>query len=409
MMALPLPKILYDVQPGGRIVTAMGGINSLNNAMLNTKMQSLKNKYYPQDIQSQIGYRNALTQGQNINNQYLPRKLALANALAELHNQFYAPNMQSEIDNRNAMTQKSNTMTPLQAEQLRLQNEFYPEVTKAGIESQKAMAKYRNSGGFAMSAPQKELKGFENQLSLDHPEWTPEQLNDASNAYLSGNDTFSDGTPLPPLQGKADDYLKLIAKRTTTAPLITAGIKAKQAEAELSVLSKYADEGLEPYGTTYFDMSPQQIFDSFKGDKTSQIKLGRFIASQALQYEASQNRIRLANGQPGVTATEGLMKASGQLINAKFPRLSGVARQEATRFLDEALRKGLEARNSVDISIGGLRNKTKAKPTKSIEKNYNMADLDIPEGYVGLYKGNRQIFIPPDKVDEALAEGFTYE
>jgi hypothetical protein len=105
-MGLPLPKVVADVGPGGGLVTAMNGMNALAHNML-------KRKYYAPDIESQINNRNALTEGQNITNQYLPDKLRLANAMAELHNQYYAPNIQSEINNRNALTEQYNQKNKL--------------------------------------------------------------------------------------------------------------------------------------------------------------------------------------------------------------------------------------------------------------------------------------------------------
>ncbi len=398
-MALPLPRVIPDVGPGGGLVTAMGGMNALAHNML-------KRKYYAPDIQSQINNRNALTEGQNIQNQYMPDKLSLANAMAQLQNQYYAPNMESAINNRNAMTNRNTIMTPLEAERLKMQNQYYPQVTEANIAGQRALSNLRNAGGSGMGVGQKELKGFENQLSQDHPEWTPEEINQAANAYISGENTLEDGTQLPPIGGKASSFLNQIAKRGTTAPLITSGVKANQAEAELEVLNDYANKGLKPYGTTYFNKSPEQVLDTFKSDPESQKRLGKFIASQALQFEIAQNRIKLANGQPGVTSTQELMNLSKQTLKAKYPRLSGEAREEATRYMDEALRKGLKARQSVST---GAHNLSGNKEQKSPAKQYDPSELNVPEGYISLYKGSRQIFVPQDKVDAALAKGFNYE
>lgn len=398
-MPLPLPKVLYDVGPGGGIVTSMGGGNALAHNML-------KKKYYAPEMESLINNRNALTQGQKIENEYMPNKLRLANAFSELHNQYYGPNIESEINNRNSLTNKYNTMTPLEAERMKLQNQYYPQVTEANIAGQKALAGLRNSGGAGMGVGQKELRGFESQLSQDHPEWSPEEINQAANAYLTGDESMPDGTPLPPLGGKATSFVNQIAKRGTTAPLITSGVKANQAEAELKVLSKYANEGLKPYGTTFFDKSPEQVLDTFKSDPTSQKRLGRFIASQALQFEIAQNRIKLANGQPGVTSTQELMNLSRQTVNAKYPRLSAAAREEATRFMDEALSKGLKARQSVDTGAAALRGQ---KDKKDTNRKYERHELDVPEGYISLYKGDKQYFFPPDLVEKKLSQGFTYE
>jgi hypothetical protein len=324
----------------------------LQNALLK---QRLENQYYGPSMESDINNKNAMTKGQNIQNEYMPEKMKLANQYQGLQNQFYAPNMQSEINNRNALTNKYNTMTPLEAQELKIKNQFAPQREQSNIEAQKAMANYRNNGGPGMGVGQKQIAGFQQQLKTEHPDWTPQQVNQAASAYLVGDNQLQDGTQLPPLSGIGQSYADQITKQGTTAPILTSNIKANQAEAELQVLNDYAQKGLEPYGDTYLNMSPQQIKDSFKKDDASQQRLGKFVASQALQYEAAQNRIKLANGQPGVTSTEELMRISGQMVNTKFPELSYKARKEAARYLDEALREGLKARQSVKIGAASTR------------------------------------------------------
>lgn len=115
-MAIPSVELLSN-RSGGAVAAAMQALNALD-------LNRQKAKYYGPDIESQINNRNALTQGQNIQNQYMPDKLRLANALAELHNQYYGPNMQSTIANRNALT-----------ESRKLQNQYLPEKLKRELEA----------------------------------------------------------------------------------------------------------------------------------------------------------------------------------------------------------------------------------------------------------------------------------
>lgn len=353
-MALNIPNT--SAPPGGFYEGAKSA-NALSRQMM-------ENQTYMPDMQSQIGYRNALMQGQNIQNQYMPDKLKLANAYQQLQNQFYSPNIQSEIANRNALTNQYNTMTPLKAQQLALENQFYPELTRSQINSQKAMANWRNMGGGGnMSTGSRDDLIYHQKIAQDNPHLTtPEDIRLAANIVAEGGDKMPNGTPINVSQDTRDAYDR--AKRsTTTAAVITQGVKANQAEAELKVLDEYAQKGLEPYGDTIFNKSPQQIVDSFKNDDESQQRLGKLIGSQALQFEAAQNRIRLANGQPGVTSTEELMKRSGQMINTNFPMLTYKARKEAARYLDEALKEGLKARRSVGIGASSLQNKKPGKAT----------------------------------------------
>lgn len=63
-MALPLPRVIPDVGPGGGIVTAMGGINSLANDMTLRKINEIKAKYAPLTTQaeaaSKLAYANLM-------------------------------------------------------------------------------------------------------------------------------------------------------------------------------------------------------------------------------------------------------------------------------------------------------------------------------------------------------------
>ncbi len=63
-MALPLPRTVADVGPGGGLVTSMRGINSLNNDMLLSKINKIKADYAPLTTQaeaaSKLAYANLM-------------------------------------------------------------------------------------------------------------------------------------------------------------------------------------------------------------------------------------------------------------------------------------------------------------------------------------------------------------
>ncbi len=63
-MALPLPRVIPDVGPGGGLVTAMGGMNALANALHQTKYNKVKADWAPTTIPaqaySQLAYANAV-------------------------------------------------------------------------------------------------------------------------------------------------------------------------------------------------------------------------------------------------------------------------------------------------------------------------------------------------------------
>jgi len=374
MSWLPTPKM---PGPGGSLVEAINAISEM-------QKQHQVQKYYGPNIQSEMGYRNALTQGQNIENEYMPEKLRQANAFAGLQNQYYGPKAQAEINYSNALTNKYNTMVPLEAKELELKNTYYPDVTKSNIGLNNSLVKLREEGGSGLGVGGKEELNFQKFVHKDNPHLTPEQVYEASNVVRQGGNQLSDGTKLNPMSAATQSSLDRVTKAGTTAPILTGNIKAKQAEAELAVLNKYAQEALKPYGTTYGGKSPQQILDSFKSDEKSQIQLGRFIAAQALNYETAQNRIKLANGQPGVTATEELMRISGQQIEGNFPKLSQTARQEAARYLDEALAKGLEARQAVPIGASTTQqaNKKESNNKKEPDDLSLMSDNALEKLYL---------------------------
>lgn len=64
MMALPLPRVVADVGPGGGIVTSMGGINSLANNMILRQINQIKKQYAPttaySEAASKLAYANLM-------------------------------------------------------------------------------------------------------------------------------------------------------------------------------------------------------------------------------------------------------------------------------------------------------------------------------------------------------------
>jgi hypothetical protein len=81
-MALPLPRVVADVGPGGPLVTAMGGINSLHNDMILRKINEIKAQYAPVTAQaeaaSKLAYANLMGP------QFLAKIMGNDSALANL-------------------------------------------------------------------------------------------------------------------------------------------------------------------------------------------------------------------------------------------------------------------------------------------------------------------------------------
>lgn len=81
-MALPLPRVVPDVGPGGGLVTAMGGINKLSNDMILRKINEIKKQYAPTTMQaeaaSKLAYANLMGP------QFLAKLLQNPGALANM-------------------------------------------------------------------------------------------------------------------------------------------------------------------------------------------------------------------------------------------------------------------------------------------------------------------------------------
>lgn len=81
-MELPLPKVVADVGPGGPLVTAMGGMNSLANDMILRKINQIKKQYAPLTAQaeaaSKLAYANLMGP------QFLAKIMQNSGALANL-------------------------------------------------------------------------------------------------------------------------------------------------------------------------------------------------------------------------------------------------------------------------------------------------------------------------------------
>ena len=81
-MALPLPRVVSDVGPGGPLVTAMGGINSLANENVLRQINQIKKQYLPTTLgaeaASKLAYANLMGP------QFLAKLLANEGAVANM-------------------------------------------------------------------------------------------------------------------------------------------------------------------------------------------------------------------------------------------------------------------------------------------------------------------------------------
>lgn len=372
---MPLGNVVgpYD-QPGG--MYAVG--NALESGALKNAAQATSNQFQGPILQNQLTAGKLANQKSEAQLPYVGPQAAadlsqvqLANAKAKAILPYAAPEAQAALSaqilsNQHQQFVNQNPLVSLGgvAGNIGVQNYLQNQGNTAGaaqidaynkaqIAAQQSLANYRNmGGGYGMGTDAKNLLQLQKQIMVDHPELDQNQANQWASAYLAGNTQLADGTPVPPASGLAQAYINKALKNQTTAGLLTKNIQAKQAEAEIQVMNKYANEGTQLAGTTYAGYSPDQLIDAFGSDPESQQKLGKIIGSQAIQYEIAQLRNRMAGGQPGVTATQELMQQSGQLISSRYPRLTPQARIAASNFINQALQEGLDARLKLGISAG---------------------------------------------------------
>lgn len=342
-----------------RIPMPQGGMDSLLNSMTSTQ-----------------GMLGRILAGRQ--NQQRLQQDALSNE--QLNNYRLQQLKQSSLD--------SEQLNKYRMGQLGIEQNITPlkmELLKAQIESQKSLAQQRSSGKMNTTAQQKDINSLIAQIKKDNPGLNDYQAMNIANSYLTGD--VQEGMPDP--SGIAQSYINQIMKRGSTSQLINQAVSGRQSEAEIDVLSKYASEWSEPYGDQFFGYSPKQIADSFSSNQKDQENLGKLIASNALQFEITQVRNRLAAGQSGITNTLELKKDAMQGIKPFFPYMSSTARKVANEYLNKALKEGLDARLKIGIDVSSAKNKNKGNTEytgngEKVPKTYNsLRNLKDPgeEGY----------------------------
>lgn len=305
----------------------------------------------------------------------------LENAFQRLLNEEQPQKFGSEQANRameralhQANINRMNTMTPLEAQELSLKNKLYPELTKSQIANNLALSKQRELGLTGLGTGGKEEFYFQNLTAKSNPQLTPEQVFEASNSIREGKTTLADGTPIN-ITPAMTSSLDRLAKYGTTGDLISNMIRGKQADAEIGVLNQYISAAIAPYGDTIAGRSPKQIMDTFSNKKEDQIKLGRLAAAQQLQTDAAANQNIINSGRPTASITREILHDSETKIKTAWPMMSNVARQEALRYIQEALHTTLRAKQSVGIGASGA-----FTPSMKTETSANIEDEQIIDG-----------------------------
>lgn len=300
----------------------------------------------------------------------------LGNEMQRLLNQEQPQKFGSEMSTaaiaralQQANINRLNTMTPLEARELALKNAWYPKVTQAKID-------YEAFGGGSGLGTGAREDVYLNQLTAQsNPQFDKKQSIDAANAVREGRSTLPDGTKIN-ITPEMLNSLDRADKYRTNSELLSNMVRGKQADAEIKVLSKYVGDAIAPFGDTIAGRSPSQIMATFSNKKDDQIKLGRLAAAQQLQADLAANQNIINSGRPTASITREILRDSEMKIKTNWPFMSNVARQEALRYVNEALHAALDAKQSVGIGASNAFKSSETPSKKRLKYNASTGDFE---------------------------------
>lgn len=364
---------------------------------------AIENPYQPKNKGMDEIFSEAQdTRKKSIENRNLPDKLAAELLKQQLENQIQAPNARraEEITSANLAEKMATAFATRKGGEMHERELNYPGSTGSGLTSQAVQAAlllkqhpelkdlYKQQQDI-IGAGTENLRnrglgrsgvGIQGQVQLmanvkrDNPSYTDDQAFEAAGHLMNGEYKMDDGSDIV-ASGLTKGAASYLATKNTPSKLITAGVQANQADAELKAIQSVVSPIMKEIGTTYFNRSPDLLIASMSSDKSSQLKVGRAIGARALQYAIAQLRNRIDMGEPGINATRELMDSSGQIVNIIAPSLDGEARAEAQRIVDKGVQEALNARNKYGVSATGAAGKNSSS---SIAKNpTEMTDAEI--------------------------------
>lgn len=406
-LRIPLPNA-----PAGSVIEGAGQINALKESELNNTMKGLQNKYYAPNILSEIANKNAMTQGQQITNKYLPEQLRLANALSGMNLKYFVPKTEAEINLQKSQAGLAGSEAQKNAYLLQHPGLLGGEESKT-IQSLKDMGYLNKTQGNQINVsgapngqattPSSSPLSMGNQLSSYAPFDTGDAMVNAilnkpySNmAYRqkmtqgfnwvhlpvdTKNQLIAQGYGMGVEPLKMMDYvnngmsLKQIAEKEGLdpenlpppiyAPTTATKTRVQQVEQvgrELDYLSSASTPLIKQYANTFAGFSPERISDMLSGNEEAQKRFGRYIGALSIQTGLSTGRALLeGTNRPGVEIMREIKNSSLKGIDQHSPiKMSKVAYQAAQDTIDEILQKGAKIRTVTGMnpmSEIGSRNK----------------------------------------------------
>lgn len=266
---------------------------------------------------------------------------------------------------QDANTNRTNTMLPLDVIKQNLANHLYTKLTNSQIDSNEAMANFRNTGGSGGSVDQKNEQYFEQLVGKDNPNIPKEKIYEAANVLRSGGNTLSDGTKINPLSPASNGLWNDITKRGTTAPLITQGVGAAQASAEYLPLNDTLKSLNNTIGATLGSQSPSAVINSYLSGSVGDDKMAAIIARGQLASASATLQNRTETGQSFATIIKEILDRSKSDINADYAKVTPNARNKAIDIVTNTMNKMYEARKNVPIGAASAVNANAGKTGNS--------------------------------------------
>lgn len=253
------------------------------------------------------------------------------------------------------------------------------------IGGREQLANMRQNPNRFASSQQKNINDFETQLRADHPDFDDNQIRQAADAYLKGEEEV-DGNKLPPLSSQANAIRQDIFKKNSTVAL------QNQAANLNNTLNEFEQ----------FDMKPLKAYTGAKGlVKFNYQKLNPSKRTQEwYDYDAFKNSTQIYAMDTlrkgfGTSVVPGYVyETLGKMSNPVDP-IWGDPKQVETRWnkTKELIRKATH--NTVKQAQRGA--------TTSLSSSENKNES------VTMYKNGKKFNIPKNEAKEAQAEGYSYE
>lgn len=422
-MALPLPKLIPDVGPGGPFVTALGGVNALQDAMLEKRMKEIKMPFIKPSLEQEMEKNRIANALKQVELQYAPQMtqatlselqmkpdymraqmghMGAQNALLRqqaLGEQYKLNHPELMYSGDSQFLEYLKRNYPNQADVLRQGTVNQPgtqqeEITHPqGMDYSTGTQEIPKTGNALVDAiiTRKTAPAMYQQRMNQAFDWvhTPMDARNYQIAQLAGAgidpsegiQLLSSGKTVPQiLESKGFD------PRNPPEPdfLPTKGnitsLKQRQAAlSEIQSLNKKITSGLAPYIKTIRGYSPQQIADALSGQNKD--KQAEFLAARSLAPELANLRLKLAGGQAGITAQTEMSDKAFTNIHAFQSLVDKDVFIKSQELVDQWLNEAFEKANKRMTQVGKEsqkeRTKYKQEDISFTAKKYKISEDEV--------------------------------